>query len=331
MYCNHCGEKVHPSAHNCPSCGVVLKQLDNGANITYISNVKSQTAAGLWCFFLGGFGAHRFYLGQTGLGFLYLLFFWTGIPALVAIFDLFIIAFTESHDWDVRYNNQKLTEPVHPILKILALLFPLIVIGGILLAILIPSYESYVDKSKSQVEITTSPNDNVGSVQSGTDDYSEVDVRFDTRHHDENSESVIVDDSQSDSHDNYEIEQKMIAANKQNKFIKKQLNQLWNKQNSDVQQFLTPLQKSWLDQRDNTCLTEALEASVDRQDLVRINCETRLTKERIVEMKNIISRYKSGDYGTLESDSFEEIEDAASAAANAAAATADSEELIAEY
>ena len=35
---------------------------------------KDVTTGILLCFFLGGVGAHRFYLGQTGLGILYVCF-----------------------------------------------------------------------------------------------------------------------------------------------------------------------------------------------------------------------------------------------------------------
>ncbi|MGO2101380.1 TM2 domain-containing protein [Vagococcus salmoninarum] len=37
--------------------------------------------------FLGGFGIHKFMVGQTGAGVMYLLFCWTGIPALIAFFS----------------------------------------------------------------------------------------------------------------------------------------------------------------------------------------------------------------------------------------------------
>ena len=52
---------------------------------------KDRTVALLLTLFLGGLGAHRFYMGDTGLGIVYLLFFWTLIPALIAFIELFLI------------------------------------------------------------------------------------------------------------------------------------------------------------------------------------------------------------------------------------------------
>ncbi len=46
--------------------------------------MKSKSTAALLAFFLGGLGIHRFYLGQNGVGILYLLFCWTFIPAFIA-------------------------------------------------------------------------------------------------------------------------------------------------------------------------------------------------------------------------------------------------------
>ena len=42
---------------------------------------------------LGGFGVHRFYLGNYILGSLYLLFFWTGIPFLIALIEFIMFVF----------------------------------------------------------------------------------------------------------------------------------------------------------------------------------------------------------------------------------------------
>ena len=48
---------------------------------------KSKMVAGILGIFLGGFGAHKFYLGRTGKGFVYLLFSWTYIPSIIGFFE----------------------------------------------------------------------------------------------------------------------------------------------------------------------------------------------------------------------------------------------------
>lgn len=52
---------------------------------------KNPTTGLLLAFFLGGVGAHHFYLGNVGLGILYALFVWTFIPAIIALFECFVI------------------------------------------------------------------------------------------------------------------------------------------------------------------------------------------------------------------------------------------------
>jgi TM2 domain-containing membrane protein YozV len=60
--------------------------------LSQYNNVKKDsTVAVLLCFFLGGFGAHRFYMGQVGLGVLYVVFVWTFIPALIALIECFLM------------------------------------------------------------------------------------------------------------------------------------------------------------------------------------------------------------------------------------------------
>ena len=58
----------------------------------YNSQKKNPTAAVVLALFLGGVGAHRFYLGETGIGIIYLLFVWTFIPAIIAFFEAFTIS-----------------------------------------------------------------------------------------------------------------------------------------------------------------------------------------------------------------------------------------------
>lgn len=52
---------------------------------------KDVTAAILLAFFLGSFGAHRFYMGEIGMGILYICFCWTFIPHIVALIECFFL------------------------------------------------------------------------------------------------------------------------------------------------------------------------------------------------------------------------------------------------
>lgn len=60
-------------------------------------NEKSRVAAGVLAILLGDIGVHKFYMGKIGMGILYLLFCWTGIPALVGLIEG-IIYLTESDE-----------------------------------------------------------------------------------------------------------------------------------------------------------------------------------------------------------------------------------------
>ncbi len=52
---------------------------------------KSDVVAILLAFFLGSFGAHKFYMGETGWGILYLCFCWTFIPHIVSFVECFFL------------------------------------------------------------------------------------------------------------------------------------------------------------------------------------------------------------------------------------------------
>lgn len=67
--------------------------------------MKNKIAAALLAFFVGGLGVHRFYLGQVGRGFLYLIFFWTFIPSILAIIDFVILITMDDHRFDALYND----------------------------------------------------------------------------------------------------------------------------------------------------------------------------------------------------------------------------------
>ena len=49
--------------------------------------MKSRIVAAVLAIFLGGLGAHKFYLNKNGKGFLYLIFCWTYVPAIISLFE----------------------------------------------------------------------------------------------------------------------------------------------------------------------------------------------------------------------------------------------------
>lgn len=70
--------------------------------------MKDKNIAGILAFFFGLFGVHRFYLGQTGLGILYLVFFWTMIPALLSLIDAILFFSMNREDFDMKYNRRRM-------------------------------------------------------------------------------------------------------------------------------------------------------------------------------------------------------------------------------
>jgi len=66
--------------------------------------MKNRTAAGLFALLLGGLGVHKFYLGQIGMGILYLLFCWTFIPAIVGLVEGILYLTMSDADFNARYN-----------------------------------------------------------------------------------------------------------------------------------------------------------------------------------------------------------------------------------
>ncbi len=58
---------------------------------SYQVSAKSETVGVLLAIFLGGFGAHHFYMRRTGLGILYAIFSVTGIPFLIAFIEAFFM------------------------------------------------------------------------------------------------------------------------------------------------------------------------------------------------------------------------------------------------
>ncbi len=113
--CRHCGEWVN---RPCEGCGTPLRaewaargvcvecvkrrrEIQSHVEAPLATPIgRSRGLAIVLSFLGGGFGLHRFYLGRRLSGVLYLLFFWTGIPALLGIFEGFRLAFM--NEWSFR-------------------------------------------------------------------------------------------------------------------------------------------------------------------------------------------------------------------------------------
>ena len=77
--------------------------------IDLTSNPKKEVAA-LLSILLGDFGIGHFYTGQTTRGILDIVFFWTGIPAIIGLIEGIIWFFDTDEEWAARvaeWNSNK--------------------------------------------------------------------------------------------------------------------------------------------------------------------------------------------------------------------------------
>jgi TM2 domain-containing membrane protein YozV len=94
VFCRGCGKEIHETAAACPHCGAPQRVANQG---------KNKVVAGLLALFLGGFGIHRFYLGQWW-GIFYLLFCWTLVPSIVAFVEAIVFFVTDDATWNAKYG-----------------------------------------------------------------------------------------------------------------------------------------------------------------------------------------------------------------------------------
>lgn len=104
MYCYKCGAQLDDEAIFCTSCGCGTKNYNASKSKTSSfgsgenSSPKSRLVATLLCFFLGVFGIHRFYLGKTGTGILWL--FTCGCFFIGALIDFILLVCGTATDKD---------------------------------------------------------------------------------------------------------------------------------------------------------------------------------------------------------------------------------------
>jgi len=131
--CPQCGAPIDPGATECKFCGekfavqqaaqqtqqsqtvytqpqpqVVIQQVAPQPVYTTAINpawpIKSKIAAGILAILLGGIGVHKFYLGKIGMGILYLLFCWTGIPAIVGFIEGIIYLCSNDENFQLKHH-----------------------------------------------------------------------------------------------------------------------------------------------------------------------------------------------------------------------------------
>jgi TM2 domain-containing membrane protein YozV len=138
--CPFCGEEVHQNAIKCKHCGEFFDEsrkpapqvavaaasqptvqvVVQGQGSTYghgsvisghatpgyaPSGRKTKGQAALLAFFIGGLGAHKFYLGGWFWGLVYLATFWTFIPAGIACIEAICYLVMSDETFDKRYNS----------------------------------------------------------------------------------------------------------------------------------------------------------------------------------------------------------------------------------
>ena len=144
-FCGSCGEVIKIQAEICPKCGVRQHPA---------SRPISKGVLLLLTFFLGGLGAHKFYVGKTGLGVLYLLFCWTFIPAFIALIEFFIYAFTDEEKLQAKYMSSK-GKGGAAVAIVVACVIGLLMIFGILGAVAVPLYIGYTNEAHLEVANNT--------------------------------------------------------------------------------------------------------------------------------------------------------------------------------
>lgn len=119
--CPQCGAPVADNATKCEYCGAAITPTKTATaqpagqpNVVYAQPtvnperanwpIKSKIVAGILALLLGSLGVHKFYLGQTGKGILYLIFCWTYIPSILGFIEGLMILCSNDENFQIKYK-----------------------------------------------------------------------------------------------------------------------------------------------------------------------------------------------------------------------------------
>ena len=67
--------------------------------------MKTKTPAVILALLFGSLGIHKFYLGRTFAGVMYLVFCWSFVPFILSLYDAFFYIIMPRDVFDGRYNR----------------------------------------------------------------------------------------------------------------------------------------------------------------------------------------------------------------------------------
>ncbi|AIE74368.1 MULTISPECIES: TM2 domain-containing protein [unclassified Synechocystis] len=75
--------------------------------------MKNRFVALIFAVFFGGFGLHKFYLGNIFAGIVYFLFSWTFIPSILGFVDAIILGTMDERKFNAIYNHKHYFPPAY--------------------------------------------------------------------------------------------------------------------------------------------------------------------------------------------------------------------------
>lgn len=103
-YCPACGSLIDRTVARCPECDTDQPVQSNAEDL-------DRMTAAILAIVLGGLGAHKFYLGETTTGVIYLCFVWTLVPIVLGVIEGIIYLTTSDEDFRRKYGTTQSGEP----------------------------------------------------------------------------------------------------------------------------------------------------------------------------------------------------------------------------